>query len=251
MSTVVDSELPSALPAGVGWREEEKHRRRCRMLQSATVVFAERGFHQATVRDIAELSGFGKGTLYNYFEGGKEELLCVVLKSITRECVDATEDARQSIPQQDSLRSVFRRYFEDIATFFHTHPVSFRVIYECQGRSMLARFQEATRSRKGIAPQLHLDLAERMEDALAQTGGAFDESKHLPARRAMIFGHGMLSSYLRCEATYPDVLPETNKEWEEVDWERACTKIGELTLALPSGISPRGLGETVTEILFP
>lgn len=221
------------------------------MLQSATVVFAERGFHQATIRDIADLSGFGKGTLYNYFEGGKEELLCVVLKSITRECVDATEEARQSIPQQDSLRSVFRRYFEDIATFFYTHPVSFCVIYECQGRSVLTRFQEATRSRQGIAPQLHLDLAERMEDALAQSGERCDESVRLPARRAMIFGHGMLSSYLRCEATYPDILSETDKKWEEVDWERACTRIGGLTLALPSGVSPRELGKTVTEILFP
>ena len=44
------------------------------MLRSAKVVFAERGFHQATVDEIAAVAGFGKGTLYNYFEEGKQEM---------------------------------------------------------------------------------------------------------------------------------------------------------------------------------
>lgn len=44
------------------------------MLDAALAVFGEKGFEGATLDEIAERAEFGKGTLYNYFPGGKEEL---------------------------------------------------------------------------------------------------------------------------------------------------------------------------------
>lgn len=67
------------------------------MLRSAEVVFAERGFHQATVVEIAALAGFGKGTLYNYFEDGKEEMLHQALNGIRREFMEITESALRGV----------------------------------------------------------------------------------------------------------------------------------------------------------
>ena len=55
-------------------RERERLLRRQAMLVAARDVFAERGYVHATLDEVAERAEFGKGTLYNYFPGGKDEL---------------------------------------------------------------------------------------------------------------------------------------------------------------------------------
>jgi AcrR family transcriptional regulator len=42
--------------------------RRNQILDAATKVFAEKGFHRATIKDIARVAGIADGTVYNYFE---------------------------------------------------------------------------------------------------------------------------------------------------------------------------------------
>jgi AcrR family transcriptional regulator len=42
--------------------------RRNQILDAATQVFAEKGFHRATIKDIAHVAGIADGTVYNYFE---------------------------------------------------------------------------------------------------------------------------------------------------------------------------------------
>jgi TetR/AcrR family fatty acid metabolism transcriptional regulator len=41
--------------------------RKNQILDAAAVVFAERGFHPTTIRDIAKHAGIADGTIYNYF----------------------------------------------------------------------------------------------------------------------------------------------------------------------------------------
>lgn len=42
--------------------------RRNQILDAATKVFARKGFHPTTIRDIAREAGIADGTIYNYFE---------------------------------------------------------------------------------------------------------------------------------------------------------------------------------------
>ena len=42
--------------------------RRSQILDAATKVFAEKGFHPTTIKDIAREAGIADGTIYNYFE---------------------------------------------------------------------------------------------------------------------------------------------------------------------------------------
>jgi AcrR family transcriptional regulator len=42
--------------------------RKNQILEAAAVVFAEKGFHPATTKDIAKQAGISEGTIYNYFE---------------------------------------------------------------------------------------------------------------------------------------------------------------------------------------
>ena len=45
-----------------------KKARRNQILDAATKVFAEKGFHPTTIKDIATEAGIADGTIYNYFE---------------------------------------------------------------------------------------------------------------------------------------------------------------------------------------
>src|SRR5204862_7280072 len=49
-------------------QELVKKARRNQILDAATKVFAEKGFHSTTIKDIAREAGIADGTIYNYFE---------------------------------------------------------------------------------------------------------------------------------------------------------------------------------------
>ena len=50
-------------------REKERHRRE--ILEAALAVFAEKGYHQATMQEIAQQAEFAVGTLYLFFPSKK------------------------------------------------------------------------------------------------------------------------------------------------------------------------------------
>ena len=66
-------------PGVLSRRERERQTRRQEIIDAARVVFARKGFNEATLDDVAELAEFGKGTLYNYF-ANKEALFASVLQ---------------------------------------------------------------------------------------------------------------------------------------------------------------------------
>jgi AcrR family transcriptional regulator len=49
-------------------------RRKAEILEAAAKVFAEKGFHRTTTKDIAEAADIAEGTIYNYFDS-KDDLL--------------------------------------------------------------------------------------------------------------------------------------------------------------------------------
>lgn len=49
--------------------------RKHQILEAAAVVFAEKGFHATTTRDIAKQAGISEGTIYNYFDNKTALLL--------------------------------------------------------------------------------------------------------------------------------------------------------------------------------
>ena len=55
--------------------------RKKQILQAATKVFAEKGFHRATTKEIAEVADVSEGTIYNYFDS-KDDLLVSMIGSM-------------------------------------------------------------------------------------------------------------------------------------------------------------------------
>ncbi len=70
--------------------------RRAQLLECATEMFAERGYHETSVAEIVDRLGVGKGVFYWYFSS-KEELLAEILRG-------SSLDLRRR--QQASIRDI-------------------------------------------------------------------------------------------------------------------------------------------------
>ena len=88
--------------------------RRAQILDAAAQVFAERGFHRTTVRDVAKAAGVADGTIYNYFEN-KTALLLGILDRLNEAERRAGELAQA---QATDLRTFTRHYFQNHLQMF-------------------------------------------------------------------------------------------------------------------------------------
>ncbi len=67
-------------------REERTEERRSQILHAALAVFSRRGYHGATIREIASAAGLAEGTIYLYFHS-KHEVLKGVFTLLGEEAV--------------------------------------------------------------------------------------------------------------------------------------------------------------------
>jgi AcrR family transcriptional regulator len=65
--------------------------RRNQIIQAANIIFAQKGFHQTTIKDICDSSGLGPGTIYNYIHK-KEDILYLVYDKLATMLTQAGRD---------------------------------------------------------------------------------------------------------------------------------------------------------------
>jgi AcrR family transcriptional regulator len=70
---------PSTTLEVLGVREAQKARTRAALLEAGRAAFAELGYEQTTIADIASRADVASGTVYVHFAGGKEELVEALL----------------------------------------------------------------------------------------------------------------------------------------------------------------------------
>jgi AcrR family transcriptional regulator len=63
--------------------------RRAQIIDAAARVFAEKGFHRATTREIASAAGVSEGTIYNYFDSKADLLIGIMARLAELEQLDA------------------------------------------------------------------------------------------------------------------------------------------------------------------
>ena len=117
-------------------RERERLMRRRAILQAAQVVFAEKGYENATLGEIAQRAEFGKGTLYNYFEGGKEDILFSIFDEIHEGLLTLIEGA--FAPDQASAfssRDLFHDFLLSCFEFYEKHQHLFMILIK-EGHQM-------------------------------------------------------------------------------------------------------------------
>lgn len=113
--------------------------RRNAMLEAACMVFAEKGYAHATVDEIAHRAEFGKGTLYNYFEGGKEDIFFAIFDEIYddfRHFIEAsfTPEKMADCP----VRDLFREFITSCFVFFLDRQELFMMLIKEAHRMMFS-----------------------------------------------------------------------------------------------------------------
>ena len=118
-------------PACLSRRDRERLARRRAILDAALAVFAEKGYEGATLDEIAERAEFGKGTLYNYFPGGKEAILFALfdelhegLARVIRDELDRT--AGDAVATYDRFQGLIAA----IIGHFMQHQSAFMILFK-------------------------------------------------------------------------------------------------------------------------
>jgi AcrR family transcriptional regulator len=96
---------------------------RTRILRVAGRLFAQKGYHGTSMRDLASALDLTQGSLYNHV-AGKEELLFAIMDRIADEYVAGIETVLESgDPPSDKLRAVIRGHLQIAAENLQTSTV--------------------------------------------------------------------------------------------------------------------------------
>ncbi|MGC8781632.1 MAG: TetR/AcrR family transcriptional regulator [Anaerolineae bacterium] len=112
--------------APIDRREQERARRRQAILAAARAVFAQGGFHRATVEAIAQRAEVGKGTVYLYFENKEAILAELVLQALAELTarLQAASDRCSVLHPDQKLRAMAEAYL----IFAQNAPDYFRLL---------------------------------------------------------------------------------------------------------------------------
>jgi TetR/AcrR family fatty acid metabolism transcriptional regulator len=98
--------------------------RRTQILDAATTVFAEKGFHRATIKDIARVANIADGTIYTYFASKTDVLLAILNR------LNETTEREQQFAQGNAqdLRSFFLAYVRQRMSLLWPNAEVFRAV---------------------------------------------------------------------------------------------------------------------------
>jgi AcrR family transcriptional regulator len=103
-------------------------RTRQRLLESAERIFAELGYHDASIVKITEAAGVGQGTFYLYVSSKKEVFEEVVLDLNVRVRHAMTEAAAKGATRSEQELLGFGAFFR----FTADHPALYRIIRQAE-----------------------------------------------------------------------------------------------------------------------
>jgi TetR/AcrR family transcriptional regulator, cholesterol catabolism regulator len=87
---------------------------RDQILDSAAQIFCEKGYHGASMADIAQAVGLQKATLYHHFSS-KQEILAELLDSaLTLVTKNLAQVVKEDLPVEAKLRQAIRDYLQVI-----------------------------------------------------------------------------------------------------------------------------------------
>ncbi|MCD9625133.1 TetR/AcrR family transcriptional regulator [Rhabdothermincola salaria] len=121
--------------------------RRHQLLATALATFAERGYHQASMNDIADAAGVTKPVLYQHF-GSKRELFLEVLREVGGELRQRVREATIGAP---SPHQQVLRGFEAWFRWVDEQRDGFAVLFDGEVRRDAEFLAEASKVQRQIA----------------------------------------------------------------------------------------------------
>ena len=168
--------------------------KRERILRAAVDVFAQSGYFNAKVSEIAKSAGVADGTIYLYFDG-KEDLLITIFREHTRNFLQSLQGQLTSVSRpEDRIRTAVRHHLETLG-----RDRSLAVVSQVELRHSL-KFMSLF-SQEEVADYLNL-LRKIVEQG--QADGVFRRTLHPQLVAKAIFGvlDEMVTSWILSEKEY-------------------------------------------------
>ncbi len=108
----------------------DKKAKREKILETSSVIFCQRNYHEVTMDEIAATAGVAKGTLYNYF-ASKEELYFAIIREGLTSLADTLE---QEVREEQSVIGKVRRIVKRLLKFFYKHRYFFAILQKEEGQ---------------------------------------------------------------------------------------------------------------------
>ncbi len=133
--------------------------RTAEILQAAHHVFAEKGYDEATISDIASAAGVAKGTVYLYYRS-KRDVYWAALKN---DMLTLRDETRRQLDGAETIEQKVRAVIATKLRYFEQHRDFFRIYYAELGRSVTRHTQFQRQIEEIYLEQVHM-----LEQALQQ-----------------------------------------------------------------------------------
>ena len=109
--------------------QSANHDKRSNIIRAARELFSEKDFHDATVEEVADLAGVGKGTVYLYFPS-KESLFVEVIRDgifeLEREVEGSLEGVTDPSEKITKIVEINLEFLERNESFFRNSSMQVR-----------------------------------------------------------------------------------------------------------------------------
>lgn len=140
---------------------------RNKVLQAAVAVFAEKGYHQASMDDIALKADVAKGTLYYHFSGKSELFKTVVGDGLRQLKARIDSDLNAGLMLEEQIKRVIRHNLD---------------LFTDNSRLAHIVFHELT---NGIDEEVLTELKKLRDEYVGYIAGILEEGQKLGIVRAM------------------------------------------------------------------
>jgi AcrR family transcriptional regulator len=169
--------------------------RRAEILKAGEKLFAEKGFYRATMVDLAKMSEFSVGTLYNFFKTKEEVYYTLLIEKIDLFHSRLDREVNRhppGLPQILHLIESFVKFFQEDKDFFRIF---------IQERSTLELSVVATEPKE--LKQRYLTYIDFVANVITRAFEKGDIEKFNPLEIAYVLV-GMLNSFVAYWTMYPE-----------------------------------------------
>lgn len=104
-------------------KERDKQLRKADILKAAESVFASKGYHEATIQDIAKEAQYGTGTVYLYFKDKSALYFSLLEEKIE----DLAKTVQEKIEGIKDARKKLEGFIQESLIFFERNQSFFRI----------------------------------------------------------------------------------------------------------------------------
>lgn len=162
-------------------RQREKEKRYNTILKAAETLIGQKGYHQASIEEIADLAEVSVGTVYFYFKN-KEDLLVALMKDagyLLRKFLGDT--FRKTTSPSEGFRCAGLAFYED---FCVSYPGKVSILF----REVVGQSAEVEAFRKYFFDKLTADIKNALTSVFDGTGRKIPDHLSLEVMAVCIVG---------------------------------------------------------------